>query len=119
MNVTNVTWHSTESVGEIEGYVLATYIRIRHTGKTYGERKLTDMPATVLTDKLVDEVCGPWAFTMAMAKEWDLTTRKDIDDFMASVRPNRAIVWLNAHEKQAKEAKTYLRGLVGKFTCTG
>ncbi|MBI4347349.1 MAG: hypothetical protein HY553_10870 [Elusimicrobia bacterium] len=119
MGVLKVTWRCSEPIEEIEGYVLASYIRIAGTGKPYGERPLTKFPQTALTESLVDKVAGPWAFLMAMVHEKRLKTTRDVDDFMLQLNTRMAETWLNAHEREAAGAKRYLSGLVGKFSCTG
>lgn len=117
----NVSWHSTEPLTELEGYVLATLLRLTATGKIYRDRKLTESPKTGLTEQLVRSVAGPFAFIMAAVGEKHMTTISEVDVFMRDLGKNlrRAEVWLNAHGREQEAAQKYLGGLVGKFTCTG
>jgi hypothetical protein len=121
MIAVNVSWKSSEPLTDLEGYVLATLLRISHTGKVYKDRKVAETPTTALTDQLVDAIAGPFAYVMAQVGEQEMKTVRDVDVFMRWLKNNlrRAEVWLNANGKKRDEAHAYLKGLVGKFTCTG
>lgn len=115
----HVSWASKIRLSELEGYVVAVFVRLHASGlKSLRERQT--MPPTLLSAEIADVIVQPYAFAMGAILNGTVRTIKDVDDFMT--RPGRSddmLAWAHANEAKVIKARKRLADLEGDFRCVG
>lgn len=118
-NDCHVSWASKLRVSELEGYIVAVFIRLHASGLKLMRERQT-MPPTLLTAEIADVIAQPYAFAMNAVLNGSVRTIKDVDNYMTGpAKSDEVITWAHANEAKVAKARKRLADLEGDFRCVG